>query len=132
MITTLNELGEKYGYSTKTYNLLAIILILKNDSERAMKIFESAISDLKLSQPEGEQTHLYPGNNDLGTLLYNYIKCSAMRQGCGNDSEFFKTDDHFKNLFGYLTKVNPALASTFFDERKEAEKMFDDAVKTVM
>ena len=54
MITALNELGEKIGYSTKTYNILAIILMLKNDTERAFKIFESALNDLKLDTPEGE------------------------------------------------------------------------------
>jgi len=54
LINILNELGEKYGYTTKTYNLLAISLLLKNDLDRALKIFESALSDLKLDTPEGE------------------------------------------------------------------------------
>jgi len=48
LIAILNELGEKIGYSTKTYNLLAVILMLKNDTDRALKIFESALNDLKL------------------------------------------------------------------------------------
>jgi len=48
VITSLNELGEKYGYTTKTYNLLATVLMLKNDTDRALKIFESALNDLKL------------------------------------------------------------------------------------
>lgn len=47
-------MGEKYGYTTKTYNLLAICLLLKNDFDRASKIFESALNDLKLDTPEGE------------------------------------------------------------------------------
>lgn len=50
LILNINELGEKIGYSTKTYNLLAIILILKNDEERALKIFESALNDLKIGE----------------------------------------------------------------------------------
>ena len=54
MINNLNELGEKIGYSTKTYNLLAVILILKNDTDRALKIFESALNDLRVNEPEGE------------------------------------------------------------------------------
>jgi len=33
------------GYSLKTYNLLGCSLMLKNDIERAAKIFESAIND---------------------------------------------------------------------------------------
>jgi hypothetical protein len=36
-------MGEKYGYSPKTYNLLALVLMLKSDYERALKIFESAV-----------------------------------------------------------------------------------------
>lgn len=55
----MNEMGEKYGYTTKTYNLLAVALLLKNDIERAVKIFESALSDLKLDTTEGEAAHLY-------------------------------------------------------------------------
>lgn len=54
IITTLNEMGEKYGYTTKTYNLLGVVLMLKNDYERALKIFESALNELKLDTPEGE------------------------------------------------------------------------------
>lgn len=49
----MNELGEKVGYSTKTYNLLALILLLKGDTDRALKIFESAINELKLDIPDG-------------------------------------------------------------------------------
>ncbi len=48
LITTLNEMGEKYGYSTKTYNILAITLMLRGDYDRALKIFESALNELKL------------------------------------------------------------------------------------
>jgi hypothetical protein len=62
LISFLNEMGEKYGYSPKTYNLLAIVLMLKSDYERALKIFESAISELKIDTPEGEARHLYLGN----------------------------------------------------------------------
>jgi tetratricopeptide (TPR) repeat protein len=43
LISYLNEMGEKYGYSPKTYNLLALVLMLKSDYERALKIFESAV-----------------------------------------------------------------------------------------
>jgi hypothetical protein len=59
LITTLNELGEKYGYTTKSYNLLAIILMLKNDIAKALMIFENSLNDLKLDTPEGATTHLY-------------------------------------------------------------------------
>lgn len=55
-------MGEKYGYTTKTYNLLAITLMLRKDFERALKVFESALNELKLDTQEGEQKHLYNGN----------------------------------------------------------------------
>ena len=64
---------------------------------------------------------MYLGNNDLGTLLLNYIKCSAVRNGCGGGSEQFKTDEFYKRLFGYIQKVSPALVNVFFEERKSAE-----------
>ena len=54
LIQCLNEMGEKYGYTVKTYNLLAITLMLKSDYERALKVFESAMNELKLDTPEGE------------------------------------------------------------------------------
>jgi hypothetical protein len=79
----LNELGEKIGYTTKTYNILAITLMLKNDTDRAFKIFESALNDLKLDTPEGEATHLFIGNNDLASLLVNFIKCNVLKNGLG-------------------------------------------------
>jgi hypothetical protein len=47
-------MGEKYGYTTKTYNILGIALMIKSDYERAAKIFESALAELKLDTPEGE------------------------------------------------------------------------------
>jgi len=75
-------MGEKYGYSTKTYNLLGVALLLKQDYERAAKIFDSAIQELKLDG-EGEAVHLYPGNNDLASLLVNYIKCLYTFKGLG-------------------------------------------------
>ena len=74
-------MGEKYGYSPKTYNLLALVLMLKGDYERASKIFESAIAELKLDTLEGEASHLYQGNQDLASLLSNYVKCNSIVKG---------------------------------------------------
>lgn len=85
-------MGEKYGYTLKTYNLLAVALLLKNDTERAVKIFESALSDLKLDTTEGEAAHLYQGNSDLSSLLVNYIKCHYTLHGLGQGTDFFKGD----------------------------------------
>ena len=54
LINNLNEMGEKYGYTIKTYNLLALALLLKNDYQRALKIYENALNELKLETPEGQ------------------------------------------------------------------------------
>eukprot|EP00347_Sterkiella_histriomuscorum_P010580 403375732 len=131
LINTLNELGEKYGYTTKTYNLLAISLMLKLDLDRAAKIFESALNDLQLDTPEGEAKHLYVGNNDLASLLTNYIKCNTMRNGLGQGNDYFKSDELNKRLFIYLGKINQGLLAEFFEERKKASDMFDSALKQV-
>lgn len=123
-------MGEKYGYSTKTYNLLAIALMLKNDHERALKIFESAISELKIDTPEGQARHIYATNHDLGSLLVNYIKCNSIVQGgCGMGVDFFKQDPLNQKLFNYLNKVSDV--QDFFDERKKSEAMFDEAIKHI-
>jgi len=35
--------------------------MLKNDYERALKIFESALNELKIDTSEGEAKHIYQG-----------------------------------------------------------------------
>lgn len=133
MISALNEMGEKYGYSSKTYNILALALMIKSDYERALKIFESAIGELKLDTTEGEAKHLYPGNQDLSALLVNYLKCICIvKGGCGaSPIEFFKTDPVNASILTYLGKVNQASIQEFFEERKRAEAMFDEAVRSL-
>lgn len=132
LITTLNELGDKYGYTIKSYNLLALILVIKGQLDKALKIFESALNDhLKLTTKEGEAAHLYVGNNDLAALLVNYLKCIAINNGAGNGNEFFKNDETCKRLLAYLAKVNKELCSEFFEERKQAEARFDQALKLI-
>ena len=47
MISSLNQLSERIGgFTTKTYNMLGISLLLKNDVNRALKIFETAVNEL--------------------------------------------------------------------------------------
>jgi len=83
IINQLNMLSERVGgYSLKTYNLLGCTLMLKNDIERACKIFENAISELQLESEEG-QAKLGQPNADLSSLIYNYIKCLAIKNGQG-------------------------------------------------
>lgn len=113
------------GYNLKTYNLLACTLLLKNDVDRAIKIYENAVNELQLDTEEG-QARLKP-NADLSCLIFNYIKCLAIKRGQGQGLEFFKTDATTKQLFQSLAKVDPALGRSFFEERQEAEALFDSA-----
>jgi len=76
----MNQISERFGgYSVKTYNLLAIALMLKNDIERALKIFETAVASLDL---EGSgSSALVEENKDVSCLLFNYIKCLCLFRG---------------------------------------------------
>ena len=91
-ISQLNQLSERVGgYTTKTYNLLACTLLLKNDVERAMKIYENAVNELRLDTEEGQKV-LAGANPDLSCLLYNYIKCILIRRGQGKGIECLRND----------------------------------------
>jgi hypothetical protein len=95
-------MSERFGgYTTKTYNLLAISLILKNDIDRALKIFETALNELKL---DGEGASLLTQENkDVSCLISNYIKCLCVKRGQNQQQfEFVKTDADTKRLFQYL------------------------------
>lgn len=49
--------------------------------------------------------------------------------GLGN--EYFKNDELNKKLFIYLGKINQGMLAEFFEERKLADKMFDDAINQI-
>jgi len=67
------------GYTPKTYNMLALSLILKNDIDRALKIFETSVATLDL---EGAGKNLLiEENKDISSLLFNYIKCLCIKRG---------------------------------------------------
>lgn len=54
LITSLNQMSERVGgYSTKTYNLLGMALLLKNNVNKAAEIFQVAIDELGLGSEEG-------------------------------------------------------------------------------
>mmetsp|Transcript_21992 Transcript_21992/g.29379 ORF Transcript_21992/g.29379 Transcript_21992/m.29379 type:complete len:128 (+) Transcript_21992:488-871(+) len=81
IISLLNQLSERVGgYSLKTYNMLGCTLMLKNDIERAAKIFENAVNELQLNSAEGQEKLASP-NADLSCLIFNYIKCLAILNG---------------------------------------------------
>jgi len=51
--------------------------MLKNDTDRAIKIFENAVNELQLDSESG-QAKLTGPNPDLACLIFNYIKCLAI------------------------------------------------------
>ena len=104
--------------------------MLKNDIDRAIKIFENAVNELHLNTEEG-QALLNGPNADLSTLIFNYIKCLAIKRGQGQGFDFFKNDQTTKQLFSYLAKIDPAIGRQFFEERQEAEALFDQALASM-
>ena len=125
LIIQLNQMSERFGgYTTKTYNILALALIEKQDFDRALKIFENALSELALDTEAGQDKHLTAGNQDLACLLHNYIKCRAIRFG-------FAEDKTIRQLMAYLEKMESPVLGQLMTERSEAEAMFDQAVKTM-
>ena len=125
----MNQMCERFGgYTTKSYNLLAITLMLKNDIDRALKIFETALAQLDL---EGEgKDKLTREDKDVSTLLFNYIKCICIKRGQNQQNfEFVKTDPDTKKIFAYLVQMQSTLGRQFFEERQQAEQMFDQAIQ---
>lgn len=125
-------MSERFGgYSTKTYNLLALTLMEKQDYDRALKIFENALIELKLDSEDGQERHLTVGNSDLGCLLFNYAKCHTIRHGLAEGRAFQEKDKLARQLLGFLERMESPLLEHFWAERQEAETMFDQAVKSM-
>ena len=72
---------------------------------------------------------MHAGNNDLGSLLVNYINCNTIKNGVAIGTEFLKSDELNKKLFEYLKRVSPGLATGIIEDRKQAENMFNEALK---
>ena len=71
--------------------MLGVTLLLKNDVDRALKIFETAVNELQLETEEGSKI-LSQTNGDLSCLLHNYIKCLYLKNGQGQGVDYFKND----------------------------------------
>jgi len=53
--------------------------MLKNDIDRALKIFETAVATLNL---DGEgSSQLAHEDKDIAALIFNYIKCLCFKRG---------------------------------------------------
>jgi hypothetical protein len=98
------------GYTTKTYNILALALMEKQDFDRALKIFGNALVELALDTEAGQEKHLNSGNQDLACLLHNYIKCYSIRHG-------FSEDKQIRQLMDYLEKMESPVLSQLMTER---------------
>ena len=48
MINSLNELSDKFGYTIKTFNLLGIILIIQDEIDKAVAIFDNVIKEYNI------------------------------------------------------------------------------------
>ena len=115
-------MGERFGgQTTKTKNILGLGLMLKGDYERAMKVFEEAVNELQLDSESGIEMLAKGENQDLSSLLVNYIKCNIIQNGQGQGMEFLKSDPLNKTIFGYLVRMKSESAREIFIERQEAE-----------
>ena len=51
-----------------------------------------------------------------------------LKNGIGQGENYFKNDPVTRQLFTYLVKLDQEMAKSIFEERKEAEAMFDQAM----
>ena len=79
IIQDLNELSDKYGYTLKTYNILGLALMIKGENDKACQIFENAMQEHKIYDLPDNDPLLTPANNELASLIYNYIKCHCIQ-----------------------------------------------------
>ena len=140
-------MSQKFGYTIKTYNILGITLMIQGEIDKASQIFENALQENEIyqlmdaGQDDPRLQILQPTNHDLASLIFNYIKCHAIKNGHQSlvlDSykesglqSFIRTDEQSIKLFQLLTKMQSPLAKGFFEERQAAEAMFDAAVKQI-
>lgn len=78
MISNLNELSEKFGYSLKTYNILGITLVIKGEFEKAIQIYENALKENNVYELQEGDPMLSQNNYELSSILLNYIKCNVI------------------------------------------------------
>jgi tetratricopeptide (TPR) repeat protein len=64
-IKSLSELSEKFGYTLKTYNILAIVLMITGETEKAAAIFENALQELNIYGLQDGDPLLSPANYEL-------------------------------------------------------------------
>ena len=78
MISNLNDLSDKFGYTIKTYNLLGTVLMIKGETEKAHQIFETALKENNVYELQEGDPMLNANNQDLTSIIYNFIKCNVI------------------------------------------------------
>lgn len=142
LIQNINELSDKFGYSLKTYNILGTILMIKGENEKAAQIFETALTENGVYELQEGDPQLATNNYELASIIFNYIKCNATQNlsssmileaylSGGLQQCFLRSDALSIKLFTILSKMQSPLAQQFFEERQNAESMFDLAVKQI-
>lgn len=101
------------GMSVKMRNLLAIGCMMKNELDKALRVFEEAVKELKLDSEAGAALLAKGDQPDISCLLVNYIKCNTLKNGQGMGMDFFKNDPLNRTLFSYLVKMKAPIASEF-------------------
>ena len=84
------------------------------------QLIEASADDPRVAQ-------LQPTNNELASLIFNYIKCNAIKNGHlsiviegykeNGLQSFLRTDELSIKLFTLLSKMQSPLAKEFFEER---------------
>ena len=93
----------------------------------------------ELAESDPTNSVFAASNFDLQCLIINYVKCNLILNGyngmvqesyrTGGLQTYLKQDELSIKLFTILQKMQSPLATQFFEERKNAEAMFDMAVK---
>ena len=107
--------------------------MIQNEIEKAIQIFENALNEyevyslIEASPDDPRMKILQPTNHELACLIFNYIKCNAIKNGhlslCidgykeGGLQQFLRTDELSIKLFTLLSKMQSPLAKEFFEER---------------
>jgi len=76
----MNQSAERFGgYTTKTYNMLALALMCKNDIDKALKFFQLGVAALELDGAGAAK--LNKEDKDVSCLIFNYMKCICIKRG---------------------------------------------------
>lgn len=71
LVSKLNEIMQKYDKSIKIFNFIGVAMMAKGQPEKAIKVYEKLIQDLKLK--DEVKCKEYIGNVDIVDMLANYL-----------------------------------------------------------